>query len=170
MGALSLGRDDRIRTCGLFVPNEARYQTALHLDVKLSFAFQLSVINSRCTPLAVPEMRMLAARFAAFRPQRLFVLPSSATGGSRTQSPNEARPKISGRLGEWHRHSQGGGNTTWDSCSVRAAPLRYISILYQSLLIIVCHRRFVNAFSAFLLGNGEESVDKNRPLGLYLHP
>ncbi len=26
------GRDDRIRTCGLFVPNEARYQTALHLD------------------------------------------------------------------------------------------------------------------------------------------
>ena len=29
------GRDDRIRTCGLFVPNEARYQTALHLDMKL---------------------------------------------------------------------------------------------------------------------------------------
>ncbi len=27
------GRDDRIRTCGLFVPNEARYQTALHLDI-----------------------------------------------------------------------------------------------------------------------------------------
>ncbi len=23
-------RDDKIRTCGLFVPNEARYRTALH--------------------------------------------------------------------------------------------------------------------------------------------
>ena len=29
----AFGRDDRIRTCGLFVPNEARYQTALHLDI-----------------------------------------------------------------------------------------------------------------------------------------
>lgn len=27
------GRADRIRTCGLFVPNEARYQTALQLVV-----------------------------------------------------------------------------------------------------------------------------------------
>ena len=26
----SNGRDDRIRTCGLFVPNEARYQTVPH--------------------------------------------------------------------------------------------------------------------------------------------
>ena len=32
-GCLFFGRDDRIRTCGLFVPNEARYQTALHLDI-----------------------------------------------------------------------------------------------------------------------------------------
>lgn len=28
-----LSRADRIRTCDLFVPNEARYQTALQLDV-----------------------------------------------------------------------------------------------------------------------------------------
>ena len=26
------GRDDRIRTCGLFTPNEARYQAAPHPD------------------------------------------------------------------------------------------------------------------------------------------
>lgn len=25
-----LSRDDKIRTCGLFVPNEARYRAALH--------------------------------------------------------------------------------------------------------------------------------------------
>ena len=30
-----LSRADRIRTCDLFVPNEARYQTALQLDVIL---------------------------------------------------------------------------------------------------------------------------------------
>ena len=34
VGAFSLGRDDRIRTCGLFVPNEARYQTALYPEIK----------------------------------------------------------------------------------------------------------------------------------------
>ena len=28
------GRDNRIWTCGLFVPNEARYQTALYPDIK----------------------------------------------------------------------------------------------------------------------------------------
>ena len=28
-----MSRADRIRTCDLFVPNEARYQTALQLDV-----------------------------------------------------------------------------------------------------------------------------------------
>ena len=27
-----IGRDDRIRTCDLLDPNEARYQTALHPD------------------------------------------------------------------------------------------------------------------------------------------
>ena len=36
MPTLYFGRDDRIRTCGLFVPNEARYQTALHLDILLN--------------------------------------------------------------------------------------------------------------------------------------
>src|SRR5690606_22804776 len=29
-GAILVGRDDRIRTCDLFVPNEARYRAALH--------------------------------------------------------------------------------------------------------------------------------------------
>ena len=28
------GRDDRIRTCGPLVPNQMRYQTALHLEIK----------------------------------------------------------------------------------------------------------------------------------------
>ncbi len=32
-------RADRIRTCGLFVPNEARYQTALQLDALNRAAF-----------------------------------------------------------------------------------------------------------------------------------
>ena len=28
------GRDDRIRTCGLIVPNDARYQTVPHPDIE----------------------------------------------------------------------------------------------------------------------------------------
>ena len=32
-------RADRIRTCDLFVPNEARYQTALQLDVVVTRRF-----------------------------------------------------------------------------------------------------------------------------------
>ena len=31
-----VGRDNRIWTCGLFVPNEARYQTALYPEIKYS--------------------------------------------------------------------------------------------------------------------------------------
>ena len=34
-----LSRADRIRTCDLFVPNEARYQPALQLDVVATQAF-----------------------------------------------------------------------------------------------------------------------------------
>jgi hypothetical protein len=30
IGILKMSRGDRIRTCGLFVPNEARYRAALH--------------------------------------------------------------------------------------------------------------------------------------------
>ena len=30
-----IGRDDKIRTCGLFVPNEARYRAALHPETVL---------------------------------------------------------------------------------------------------------------------------------------
>ena len=36
------GRDDRIRTCGLIVPNDARYQTVPHPDmdsIVMGFAF-----------------------------------------------------------------------------------------------------------------------------------
>ena len=32
------GRDDRIRTCDLIVPNDARYQTVLHPDRKILYA------------------------------------------------------------------------------------------------------------------------------------
>ena len=35
------GRDDRNRTCGLFVPNEARYQTALYPEIKYSIFLYL---------------------------------------------------------------------------------------------------------------------------------
>ena len=33
LGAIFYGRGERIRTSGLFVPNEARYQAALHPDI-----------------------------------------------------------------------------------------------------------------------------------------
>ena len=46
----SNGRDDRIRTCDLLVPNEARYQAALHpekLSGEKDFAFY--VLSSICS-------------------------------------------------------------------------------------------------------------------------
>ena len=36
LNAVKDGRGDRIRTCGLFVPNEALYQAEPHLDFLLS--------------------------------------------------------------------------------------------------------------------------------------
>jgi hypothetical protein len=30
IGFFDIGRDDRIRTCGILLPKQARYQTALH--------------------------------------------------------------------------------------------------------------------------------------------
>ena len=33
-GLLLFGRGDKIRTCDSIVPNDVRYQTALHLDLK----------------------------------------------------------------------------------------------------------------------------------------
>ena len=42
------GRDDRIRTCGLFVPNEARYQAALHPDHYPSYQTEGIFLTSDC--------------------------------------------------------------------------------------------------------------------------
>ena len=35
------GRDDRVRTCGLIVPNDARYQTAPHPDNRSKYIMGL---------------------------------------------------------------------------------------------------------------------------------
>ena len=45
-----LCRDDKIRTCGLFVPNEARYRAALHPEpvffgLQKYKIFELALIN-----------------------------------------------------------------------------------------------------------------------------
>ena len=43
-GTLSICRDDKIRTCDLFVPNEARYQAALHPVIYFEFAKVLIIL------------------------------------------------------------------------------------------------------------------------------
>ena len=62
------GRDDRIRTCGLFVPNEARYQTALHLDSEsYEIVGKIECASFRTKlPFAVPEIRISRCRSANF--------------------------------------------------------------------------------------------------------
>lgn len=40
------GRGDRIRTCGLFVPNEALYQAEPHLDFDMSFIDSFFIISA----------------------------------------------------------------------------------------------------------------------------
>ena len=47
------GRDDRIRTCGLIVPNDARYQTVPHPDndmYSINFPAKKQVFIFQCTP------------------------------------------------------------------------------------------------------------------------
>ena len=44
MHQVFFGRGDGIRTHDFFVPNEARYQTALHPDIKFIYS------NARTTP------------------------------------------------------------------------------------------------------------------------
>ena len=91
-------------------------------------------------PLAVPEMRMLAVRFAAFRPLRLFALPVSATGGGRAQSPNEARPTALLRMGEngAKRHSRGAaekGGGRYGYEPTRCATSRYSIVILYSIVV-----------------------------------
>ncbi len=42
------GRDDRIRTCDLIVPNDARYQTVLHPDKKVLYAYLGKIASKIC--------------------------------------------------------------------------------------------------------------------------
>ena len=67
-GCPLFGRDDRIRTCGLFVPNEARYQTALHLDSEsYEIVGKIECASFRTKlPFAVPEIRTSRCRSANF--------------------------------------------------------------------------------------------------------
>ena len=55
---LACGRGDGIRTHGLLVPNQARYQTALHLEI---FKLRLAVL---CTTLILCADRHTVARTA----------------------------------------------------------------------------------------------------------
>ena len=54
------GRDDRIRTCGILVPNQALYQTELHPDNAVSFRRQLfyySLGSTACQDFAVKSLK-----------------------------------------------------------------------------------------------------------------
>ena len=54
------GRDDRIRTCGLFVPNEARYQTVPHPDIRFSVYSDVARIPSVVVVLDFSENQQFA--------------------------------------------------------------------------------------------------------------
>lgn len=41
-------RRDRIRTCDLIVPNDARYQTVLHPDKKVLYAYLGKIASKIC--------------------------------------------------------------------------------------------------------------------------
>ena len=86
-----------------------------------------------------------------FRPLRLFALPVSATGGSRAQSPNEARPTARLRMGEngAKRHSRGAaekGGGRYGYEPPRCATSRYALLnepIYYSMGFSVCQCFFV---------------------------
>ena len=51
---IDANRDDRIRTCGPFVPNEVRYQTAPHPGL-LTLEDGWSASGHRCSPFKVVD-------------------------------------------------------------------------------------------------------------------
>ena len=79
------GRDDRIRTCGLCVPNAALYQTEPHLDSIFSFwEFNNAGESVRAaTQLYSCNIVVCAPSVAYSLLRRHFALLASATGGSR---------------------------------------------------------------------------------------
>ena len=73
MASLLFCRDDKIRTCGLFVPNEARYRAALHPEPDFRTAkIQLFFIG----------FVFLKKLFQAFVPKPITTTSPNATAAS----------------------------------------------------------------------------------------
>ena len=108
------GPSDRIRTCGILLPKQARYQ--LRYTRLLSYSIRLGVFSQskRATNCATPRYysfllfarlpcspglrfpkkssRCSPARF--FRPRRVLRLAASATGGARLRTPKCRRCQL----------------------------------------------------------------------------
>ena len=58
LSASADGRDDRIRTCGILVPNQALYQTEPHPDINDSTKNRISTYIVRRIPAAVLSVKL----------------------------------------------------------------------------------------------------------------
>ena len=89
-GGVFVGRGDRIRTCGLCVPNAALYQTEPHLVILLNFAiyktYALLCLRAATQLNSCGARNLKRPSGNKFRPLRLFALPFSSTGRGRPQS------------------------------------------------------------------------------------
>lgn len=60
-------RADRIRTCDLFVPNEARYQPALQLDwLKAAGIIRESAVKGKCKMMRIDKKRRFCERMRCY--------------------------------------------------------------------------------------------------------
>ena len=88
------GRSDRIRTCGILLPKQARYQLRYTPIFYFAFFLKFSVFPCFVRPLA--KLSPMAPLCNAMRSVllRFLKLPASATGSGRLRHPKQARYQL----------------------------------------------------------------------------
>ena len=88
------GRSDRIRTCGILLPKQARYQLRYTPIFYFAFFLKFSVFPCFVRPLA--KLSPMAPLCNAMRSVllRFLRLPASATGSGRLRHPKQARYQL----------------------------------------------------------------------------
>ena len=93
-GFFLFGRSDRIRTCGILLPKQARYQLRYTPIFYFAFFVKLSVLPCFVRPLAKLSRMALLCNAMRSVLLRFLRLPASATGSGRLRHPKQARYQL----------------------------------------------------------------------------
>ena len=89
--AVFQSRDDKIRTCGLFVPNEARYRAALHPEPFCAAKLHIfSIWCAKCFPVfqSIQDEKTPRCSKKIFKPMRISMIPPNMPADFSYFEPN----------------------------------------------------------------------------------